>query len=288
MTTESFTGTIIFSHLRAYPDPTTSGAIDVSECFDNSGSRNTSLATGKIITDRIPAGQYTTIGIGMPWPGKMASGMWYLCTPSSTIRRRRSASHVRRRALAFLSLAGLTVWLAGPVSAGAFVGCTGNTCSVSLSTLITLKGDVGNGAAHVQLPVAPPPCLWQPIGNTTVGSTTIVRQLGSAARGKPFGVYQSVRQARMLLRDKPVPPGTWWQLPVNPAASKAAQKLCFTLPLFDFTTPGQAPPAPPVPLQTLADYAYNHMAIPAPTLTVNPAGRVTSTWPPTCGAGPCR
>ena len=107
-------------------------------------------------------------------------------------------------ALAFLSLAGLTVWLAGPASAGAFVGCTGNTCSVSLSTLITLKGDVGNGAAHVQLPVAPPPCLWQPIGNTTVGSTTIVQQFGSAAPGTPFGVYQSVRQARTLLKDKPV------------------------------------------------------------------------------------
>ena len=58
VTTESFTGTILFSHLRAYPDPTTVGAIDVSECFDNSGSHNTSLATGKIIPDRIPAGEH--------------------------------------------------------------------------------------------------------------------------------------------------------------------------------------------------------------------------------------
>jgi hypothetical protein len=82
-----------------------------------------------------------------------------------------------------------------------------------------------------------------------------------------------VQQARTLLRNTPVPPGTWWQLPVNPAASKAAQRQCYTLPLFDFTVPGQAPPTPPVPLQTLAEYAYNHMAIPAPTLTVNPAGR---------------
>ena len=54
---------------------------------------------------------------------------------------------------------GLTgLGLAGPASAGAFVGCTGNTCSVSLNSLITLKGDVGNGAVHVQLPVPPPPC----------------------------------------------------------------------------------------------------------------------------------
>jgi hypothetical protein len=58
VTTESFTGAISFSHMRAYPDPTTTGAIDVSECFDNSGSHNTSLATGKIIPDRIPADQH--------------------------------------------------------------------------------------------------------------------------------------------------------------------------------------------------------------------------------------
>ena len=58
VTTESFTGAISFSHMRAYPDPSTPGAIDVSECFDNSGSHNTSLATGKIIPDRIPADQH--------------------------------------------------------------------------------------------------------------------------------------------------------------------------------------------------------------------------------------
>jgi hypothetical protein len=58
VTTESFTGTILFSHMRAYPDPTTTDAIDVSECFDNSTSRNTGLATGKIVADRIPARQH--------------------------------------------------------------------------------------------------------------------------------------------------------------------------------------------------------------------------------------
>ena len=162
--------------------------------------------------------------------------------------------------------------MAAPVRAGSGVGCTGSSCSVLLSSLITLKGDVGTVASHVQLPVAPPPCLWQPIGGTTAGSTLIIGEFGSAAAGTPFGVSRSVQQARTLLKNKPVPPGTWWQLPVNPAASKAAQRQCDTLPLFFFTAPGQAPPTPPVPLQTLADYAYNHMAIPAPRLTVNPAG----------------
>ena len=58
VTTESFTGTIVFSHLRAYPDPAGAGAIDVSECFDNSRSRNTDLATGKTLADRAPADQH--------------------------------------------------------------------------------------------------------------------------------------------------------------------------------------------------------------------------------------
>ena len=160
--------------------------------------------------------------------------------------------------------------LAGPASAGAYVGCTGSTCSVSLNSLIMLKGDVGNGGAHVQLPVPPPPCLWQPIGDTTTGSDPIIQQFGSVAPGTPFGVYQSVQRAKKLLKVKPAPPGTWWQLPVNPAASKAAQKLCQTLPLFDFTPPGQVPPTPPVPPQTLADYAYNRMGIPAPAPDCEP------------------
>jgi hypothetical protein len=58
VTTESFTGTIIFSHMRAFPDPATAGAVDVSECFDNAGSRNTDLSTGKSVADRIPASQH--------------------------------------------------------------------------------------------------------------------------------------------------------------------------------------------------------------------------------------
>ena len=55
VTTESFTGTIIFTHLSAFPDPAEPGAIDVSECFDNARSANTSLATGKFVPDPGPA-----------------------------------------------------------------------------------------------------------------------------------------------------------------------------------------------------------------------------------------
>jgi hypothetical protein len=58
ITTQSFRGTIRFSHMRAFPDPSLKGDIDVSECFDNSHSENISLATGKIVPDHTPADQH--------------------------------------------------------------------------------------------------------------------------------------------------------------------------------------------------------------------------------------
>jgi len=58
VTAESFTGTIIFSHIRAFPDPIVKGGVDVSECFDNAQSSNTGLTTGKVIPDQVPADQH--------------------------------------------------------------------------------------------------------------------------------------------------------------------------------------------------------------------------------------
>jgi len=58
VSTESFTGTIAFTHMQASPDPTTKGAVDVSECFDNARSDNTDLATGKVVADHVPANQH--------------------------------------------------------------------------------------------------------------------------------------------------------------------------------------------------------------------------------------
>jgi hypothetical protein len=163
---------------------------------------------------------------------------------------------------------------AGPARAGAGVGCTGDSCSVLLSSLITLRGDdSATGSAQVPLPVTQPPCLWQSIGDTTVGSRDIISSYGAAAPGTPFGVFGSVQLARRLLRRRPVPPGFWWQLPVNPAATPAGQKVCQRFPLFSFAPPGVVPAEPPVPLRTLADYAYNHMRIPRPRLTINPAAK---------------
>jgi hypothetical protein len=57
VTTESFTGTIRFSQMRAFPDPSMPGAVAVSECFSNARSANVGLHTGRVIPDTTPPDQ---------------------------------------------------------------------------------------------------------------------------------------------------------------------------------------------------------------------------------------
>ena len=58
VTTESFTGTIRFSKMRAFPDPSLAGAVDVSECFSNARSANVGLRTGQVVPDTTPPAQH--------------------------------------------------------------------------------------------------------------------------------------------------------------------------------------------------------------------------------------
>jgi hypothetical protein len=180
---------------------------------------------------------------------------------------------IRRVAIAGIIAAGLLAPLpaAAPASAGSDLGCAGNSCSILLSKLITLNGDVGTGAGFVPISLAPPPCLWEPIGNAVSGSNYVLQQFPNPTPDTPFGVPASVRQAKKLLATRPVPAGTWYMLPINPAAGPAGEQACLRLPLFFFAVPGQALPVVPVPPRTLAEFAYNHMLIPRPALTLNPA-----------------
>jgi hypothetical protein len=58
VTTESFTGAIWFSQMNAFADPSVSGAVDVSECFNNARSFNVGLHSRKVITDSTPPDQH--------------------------------------------------------------------------------------------------------------------------------------------------------------------------------------------------------------------------------------
>ncbi len=178
--------------------------------------------------------------------------------------------------------------VAGPASAGAGAGCSGSTCSVDISQFITLKGDVGSGAGYIPVNVEPPPCLWEPIGDATSGSQAIISEWGPNPP-TTFQIGQSYALAQQLIK-KPAP-GTWYLLPVNPNASPAGKAECLKLPLYAWVPPGQVPPMPPIPGQILAEYAYNHMAIPAPRLVTNPVatGYVnlgTFVWQNAATAGP--
>jgi hypothetical protein len=74
VTTESFTGTIRYFKMRVIPDPTVAGRLDVSSCFDNAKSSNTSLKTGAVLPGTANANQhYVRITDQL---AKNASGEW--------------------------------------------------------------------------------------------------------------------------------------------------------------------------------------------------------------------
>ena len=58
VTSESFIGTIKIFDMTVVTDPTVPADLDVSACFDNAQSSNTSRATGKVIAGTGPAGQH--------------------------------------------------------------------------------------------------------------------------------------------------------------------------------------------------------------------------------------
>ena len=57
VTTQSFTGTVRYFRMRAYPDPDKHGAIDVSACEDVAQAPSTDLHTGKVIPGTPSANQ---------------------------------------------------------------------------------------------------------------------------------------------------------------------------------------------------------------------------------------
>jgi hypothetical protein len=74
VTTESFTGTIKYFDMSVIPDPLVKGDLDVSTCFDNAGSSNTDITTGKVIADTSsPNSHYVRISDELR---KNSTGQW--------------------------------------------------------------------------------------------------------------------------------------------------------------------------------------------------------------------
>ena len=74
VTTESFVGTVKYFDMSVIPDPLVKGDLDVSACFDNAGSSNTDLTTGRGIPDTsAPDSHYVRIADELR---KDSAGQW--------------------------------------------------------------------------------------------------------------------------------------------------------------------------------------------------------------------
>jgi hypothetical protein len=181
------------------------------------------------------------------------------------------------------------VLTAAPASAAngtSSVGCsTGDSCEIMLEKMVTFGGaNYSPGASNLVVNITPPPCLWEPIGDGTTGSRAIVNDWGNNPAKAPatFGINGLVKQANDFLTHPPPPAGTWYELPVNPAAGQAGAAQCLKLPLYAWVTPGNAPPGIDIPPATLAQLAVAKMALPtAGHMTLNPASGRTFTNLPT-------
>ena len=184
---------------------------------------------------------------------------------------------IRRLRAATVIVAGLVLPLAiaGTASAGSGgpppgVSCGGSSCSVPLEKFIHFSG---NWSAGTDNPVAipPPPCLWEPIGGAVSGSQQIISEWGPNPPAT-FDIDKSYTQAKQLLKQNPPPAGTWYLLPINPAASAAGKAECLKLPLYAWVPPGQLPPTPPIPPSTLRLLALAKLTRPG-IANIDPAGR---------------
>ena len=204
--------------------------------------------------------------------------------------RRHLPTTLALAALVFGPIMG-AVLTAGPASADngtSSVGCsTGDSCEVMLENMVKFGGyNYNKSTDNMVVDIPPPPCLWEPIGDGTKGSQAIVQEWGNDPAKAPtdFQINQSVQKAVNFLHGNPAPPadGTWYELPVNPAASQAAQQECLNEPLYAFEEPGDPLPGINIPPATLAQLAVAKMLMPtAGTMTLNPANGRTFTNLPT-------
>lgn len=174
--------------------------------------------------------------------------------------------------------------LAGPANAGfnsSPTGCGATACGIDWTSFVHLNGSAGSsggsGGGGNPVDITPPPCLWNPIGDATTGSDTILSEYGDNPPAI-YGIDKSVQQAKDLKQNPQ--PGEWYELPDNPAASAAGQQECQKLPLFAWVPPNTAPPGLHIPPRTLAQYGFKMLETPqVSTLDVNPAGTSDTNLP---------
>jgi len=191
---------------------------------------------------------------------------------------------VRKRRHLLAGLLALTVALVPALGAAvparaadgsSSVGCsTGSSCYIELEQMIHFGGDYSPGANNVVVNITPPTCLWIPIGNAHTGSQYVLGFYNNTdpGPGAPFDGHHAFLEAQQLVNANPMPAGTWYYLPVNPADNPAQVQDCLNQPLYFWDVPGQPLPGVQVPPQTLAQMAIAKMLLPgAGQMRLSPA-----------------
>jgi hypothetical protein len=142
---------------------------------------------------------------------------------------------------------------------------TGDSCTIQLDQMVQFGGlDYSPGASNLVINIAPPPCMWNPIGNAQTGSQYIISSYGGMppVASDPFDQLATYQQARQLLATTPMPAGEWYWLPVVSNPTPAQIKACDAQPLYFWDVPGAALPGITVPPVTLGQLAMSKLKIP--------------------------
>jgi len=175
-----------------------------------------------------------------------------------------------------LLVAGLAIVLpilaASPARAG--FGPPPVTCPPGSSCYLWLYSHAHFGGSHspgsIPIPVTPPPCTWNPVGNVQAGSQYLVTyyQGQAPARSAPNGQYAAYAQAEQMLATHSAEPGEWYFRPDQPGQPA----VCNSEPRWFFVVPGEPLPGGTLAPVSLAQLATSTLKIPgAGQMILSPA-----------------
>jgi len=146
----------------------------------------------------------------------------------------------------------------------------GSSCYLWLYSHTHFGGSgYGGSGGYVPIPVQPPPCPWDPVGNVQTGSRYLLNYYNGAApaRSAPNGQYAAFTQAQQMIAARSTEPGEWYFRPDGKNQTAAVQAECAAEPRWFFAVPGE-----PLPGGTLAPVSLAQLA--ASTLKIPAAGRM--------------
>jgi hypothetical protein len=181
--------------------------------------------------------------------------------------RPRSGGKPRVGARHLLVIAALALVLpllaASPARAG--FGPPPVTCPPGSSCYLWLYSHAHFGGSHttgyIPIPVQPPPCTWNPMGNVQTGSQALVSSYNGKppASNAPNGQYATYTQAQQMLATHSTEKGEWYYRPDQPNQPA----VCNSEPRWFFAVPGEPLPGSTLTPVSVAELDTSTLNIPA-------------------------